>query len=202
MQLSEFHPYVMPYAMGCPVPTMEHHVRLAAIDFCRRTGVMVKALDAVQTDGLSNEVSPLPDAGLQIVRLLSVSVDGVQFRSVSATHGLDLLDNDNTGEFAFTRDNATVFINPLQISGLDVDVEAMLAPSLSATALPDELLAYVPDIAHGAIASLLMVPGQDFTNPDYAARSLDTFLKRAGTVAAMSSRGRTTAKMRSFATFL
>ena len=33
MKWSDFGPYVLPHALGCPDPTMEQHVRLAATAF-------------------------------------------------------------------------------------------------------------------------------------------------------------------------
>ena len=37
MKWEDFGPFVLPYVVGCPLPTMVHHVRLAANEFCKRT---------------------------------------------------------------------------------------------------------------------------------------------------------------------
>ena len=51
MKWSDFSPYVLPHVIGCPDPTMEQHVRLAAIEFFRRTLSWREVLDSVLTDG-------------------------------------------------------------------------------------------------------------------------------------------------------
>ena len=56
MKWSDFGPYVLPHVIGCPDPTMEQHVRLAAIEFFRRTLSWREVLDAVLTDG--ENISP------------------------------------------------------------------------------------------------------------------------------------------------
>lgn len=121
-------------------------------------------------------------------------------RSWSASR--ELVAHGDGNEFAFARDGATIAINPLQDAGVQVVVHAVLGPSFASTTVPDALLAHVQDIAHGAIASIQMVPGQTFTAPDFAAAQRDLYQRRVSTVAASVSRGRAPAKMRSRATYL
>lgn len=198
----DFEPYVMPFVQGCPVPVLEHHARLTAIDFCRKTACMAVTLDPEQTDGFTLDVQPLADTGLQILRMLSVTLDGHAMPLVSTSHGLELVAHGYGNEFAFARDGATIAINPLQDAGVQVVVHAVLGPSFASKTVPDALLAHVQDIAHGAIASIQMVPGQTFTAPDFAAAQRDMYQRRVSTVAASVSRGRTPAKMRSRTTYL
>lgn len=199
---ADFQPYVIPYVMGCPLPVMEHHARLAAIDFCRKTACMTATLDPEPTDGFTVYVLPQADSGLQILRLLSVMLDGRRMPLVSTDHGRDLMSHGDGNEFAFAHDEATVVVNPRQDAGVQVVVHAVLGPSFASTTVPDALLAHVQDIAHGAIASIQMVPGQTFTATDFAAAQRDLYQRRVSTVAASVSRGRAPAKMRSRATYL
>ena len=47
MKWEDFGPFVLPYVVGCPLPTMVHHVRLAAIEFCKRTKCWARNLEPV-----------------------------------------------------------------------------------------------------------------------------------------------------------
>ena len=199
---ADFQPYVLPYVIGCPDPVLEHHARLAAIDFCRKTACMTVTLDPEPTDGFTLDVQPLADTGLQILRLLSVTLDGHAMPLVSTAHGMELVAQGDGNEFAFSRDGVTIAINPLQDAGVQVVAHAVLGPSFASTTVPDALLPHVQDIAHGVIASIQMVPGQAFTAPDFAAAQRDMYQRRVSTVAASVSRGRAPAKMRSRATYL
>lgn len=202
MKWSDFGPYVLPYAFGCPDPTMEQHVRLAAIEFFRRTLAWREVLDAVQADG-TELVEVEPPSQTQIIKIKSVAVDGQEFPLVETSHGMALSRGSPGREFAFTHDGRTLSVYPLQASGASVVVDAALAPSITSTSLPDVLaLQHMQDIAHGAIASLKRFPGQPFTDPNGAQEQQALFERRISAVAAKHSRGLMAAKLRSRPTFL
>lgn len=202
MKWSDFGPYVLPHAFGCPDPTMEQHVRLAAIEFFRRTLAWREVLDAVQADG-TELVEVEPPSQTQIIKIKSVAVDGQEFPLVETSHGMALSRGSPGREFAFTHDGRTLSVYPLQASGASVVVDAALAPSITSTSLPDVLaLQHMQDIAHGAIASLKRFPGQPFTDPNGAQEQQALFERRISAVAAKHSRGLMAAKLRSRPTFL
>ncbi len=195
-------PYVLPYVIGCPDPTLEMHARLAAIEFFRRTLSWREALESVPTDGFELVEIEAP-AQTQIIKIKSVSVGGRDFPLVETTHGSELSRTDAGREFAFTRDNRTLVIYPIQAAGTPVVVEAALAPSINATSLPDALAQqHMQDIAYGVAASIKRIPGQAFTDPAGAQEQQALFERRITTIAAKHSRGLMAAKMRSRATFL
>ena len=200
MKWLDFSPYVLPYVIGCPDPTLEMHARLAAIEFFRRTLSWREVLDPIPAEG-SELVELEAPMQTQIIKVKSVCVDGRDFQLVEATHGSEL---SRTGrELAFTRDNRTLVIYPIQAIGAPVVVEAALAPSITASTMPDALAHHhMQDIAHGAIASLKRIPGQVFTDPAGAQEQQALFERRITTIAAKYSRGLMAAKMRSRATFL
>lgn len=202
MKWLDFSPYVLPYAFGCPDPTMEQHVRLAAIEFFRRTLAWREVLEAVQADGTERVEVEAPSQ-TQIIKIKSVAVDGQEFPLVETSHGMALSRESPGREFAFTHDGRTLSVYPLQALGASVVVDAALAPSFNATALPDALAQqHMQDIAHGAIASIKRIPGQAFTDPNGAQEQQALFDRRIGTVVAKHSRGLMAAKMRSRPTFL
>lgn len=202
MKWFDFGPYVLPYVIGCPDPTLEMHARLAAIEFFRRTLSWREVLDSIPAEG-SEFVELEAPMQTQIIKVKSVSLNGRDFPLVETTHGSELSRTDTGREFAFTRGNRTLVICPIQAIGTPVVVEAALAPSITSSTLPDALAQHhMQDIAHGAIASLKRIPGQVFTDPAGAQEQQALFERRISTIAAKHSRGVMAAKMRSRATFL
>lgn len=202
MQWSDFHPYVMPYVVGCPEPTMVHHARLATIEFCRKTLCLTKTQDECVSDGVTNSIDLFPDTGKQIIKVKSVTVDGKEWPLVTPAHGVELASSDSTDDFAFHSGIAAIEVYPLQAAGTSVVAVAAVAPTLSASTFDDELVPYMQDIALGVIASLQMVPAQEFTNPQHAQVSQAGFNARIYTIAAKIARGQAAAKMRSKTTYL
>lgn len=202
MKWLDVSPYVLPYVIGCPAPTLEMHARLAGIEFFRRTLSWREVLDSIPAEG-SEFVELEAPMQTQIIKVKSVSVNGRDFPLVETTHGSELSRTETGREFAFTRDNRTLVIYPIQAIGTPVVVEAALAPSITSSTLPDALAQHhMQDIAHGAIASLKRIPGQVFTDPAGAQEQQALFERRITTIAAKHSRGVMAAKMRSFPKFL
>lgn len=202
MKWSDFSPYVLPHALGCPDPTLEFHARLATIEFFRRTLSWREVLDSALTDGSDVvELEAPPQA--QIIKVKAVSVAGRGFPLVETAHGAELAETDPGREFVFTRDNRTLVVYPVQAAGVPVAVEAALAPSFNATSLLDALgQQHMQDIAHGVAASIKRIPGQVFSDPGGAQEQQALFERRIATIAAKHSRGVMAAKMRSRTTFL
>lgn len=202
MKWLDFSPYVLPHALGCPDPTMEQHVRLAAIEFFRRTLSWREVLDAVLTDGTERVEVEAPSQA-QIIKIKSVNVGGHEFPLVETSHGMELADTCPGREFVFTHDGRTLSVYPVQAPGVMVAADAALAPSIASSTLPDALAQqHMQDIAHGAIASLKRFPGQPFTDPKGAQEQQALFERRISTIAAKHSRGLMAAKLRSRPTFL
>ena len=202
MKWSDFGPYVLPYVIGCPDPTMEQHVRLAAIEFFRRTLSWREVLDAVLTDGTERVELELP-SGAQVIKIKSVEVAGHEIPLVETSHGLELSRSNPGSEFSFTLDGRVLLVYPIQAAGVPVVVEAAFAPSITSTALQDALAyQHMQDIAQGAIASLKRIPNQTFSDLAGAPMHQAMFESRVSTIAAKYARGVMAAKMRSFTTFL
>lgn len=202
MNWADFSPYVLPYVTGCPEPVMEQHVKLAAIEFFRRTLSYRQVLDPVTTDGTA--LVPL-DAPMQtqIIKIKSVTVGDHDFPLVETSHGLELSRTHPGREFAFTQDGRTLVVYPIQPAGIQVIAEAAVAPSVTSTTLDDaQAMQHMQDIAHGAVASIKRIPGQPFSDLAGSPVHQAMFEARVSTVAAKHSRGVMAAKMRSFPKFL
>lgn len=202
MLWSEFSPYVLPYVSGAPDPLIAHHVRLAAIDFCRRTSCYQASLDPIASDG-TVLVEIEADTGLQIIKIKAVAVNGKDYPLVDSAGGLKLARANSPQDFCFTQDNQILQVYPAPAAGVTVVLDAILAPTLTATGLINAVAnAYMQDMAMGAIASLQRVPNQPFTDLNSSALMQAQYQARVSTTAAKVARGLMGGKMRAHTTFL
>jgi hypothetical protein len=191
----EFEPYVLPYVSGCPMPVLEHHARLAAIDWCRKTLVMQRELDSELTDGTTNEVDISPPTGMQIVRPLEVTLHGRECTLVTPRLGRSYNRSYCQHDYCYTDDNATLKVYPLQAVDVPVVITAALMPALNtSTGLDDDIaLEYANDISLRIIASISSLP--DIDKRQQAIDKEAEYLARRMTVAAKVSRGTAAAKL-------
>lgn len=195
MLWSDFGPYVLPHVIGAPEPLLQFHARLAAIEFCRRTLCHTRTLEAVTTDGTA-VVELVPDIGTQILKIKSATVGGRPWSVVKPEVGLSHVRTQSPQEFAFTQDNVTLQVYPVQLAGVEVVIEAALCPTLTAASLDDIIAAqYAQDIAHKVVAAIKGIKGQPYTDPEGARDALAAFNGRASTVAAKIARGTANAPM-------
>lgn len=174
MKLDDFHPYVIPHVPNLPLPTVEHHLRMAAEEFFRKTHAWQQALDAQLTlaDQLVYELD-IP-AGSQVCKLLEVNVGERDYSKAC------VLEEPKLMEFQCDAPQA----------GMSLEVRVALTPTVGAVtatwSLPDSLAQYAKDIAHGALATLYpMVDGKEGMAPISQAK----FNARISTVGFNVSRG-------------
>lgn len=195
---SDFLPYVLPYVIGCPDPTAEQHIKLAAIEFCRRTLCHRVTLEPEMASGVSHEIELYPETGTQIIKIKAVAVGGREFDLVDPIKGLSLVRSEYPSDFVFTQDNLTLQVYPLQANGTPVVADVALAPSITSTGLSDALAAaHLQDIAQGAIASIKRISGQVFSDLNGSAVHQGLFDARLKTVSAKTARGWSAARLSS-----
>jgi hypothetical protein len=166
MNWLDFGPYVNPYVAGVPTPTLIHHARLAAIEFCLRTKCWVRNLDSLQSAAFG-AIDIEPDASTaRIFDIERVAVDGMEWPLVTASLGVARRDLRDDANVAFTDDLQTLTINPAPKAGSAVNLRVAMTLKNQAADLPFELEQYVQCITHGTLASLMRIPGQTFTSPE------------------------------------
>lgn len=191
----DFAPYVLPYAPGCPDATMEHHVRQAAIDFCRATFVWQANLTAIPGDGASTVFAMAMPAGALACKLLAVTINvtGVAPRPadlVTPEEGAERIRDGDLRPCAFTGDLAGLVVWPAQPTTASIVPTVALKPSQAAATFPDVLFSqHANDIACGALASLLSLPRQEWTDMQAAAIKAAYFSDRKATIARTVERG-------------
>ena len=183
MTYEEFLPYVLTSAPSCPRDTALRHIRLAAIDFCARTGVWREELDGIVANGAGRQALPINDQ-TEIVKLIRVEIaDGVDSAPyvaelVSPEAGRQAQMTGQTAQVAWTDDRRGLWLQPAPPSGAVVRVLATLKPTLASYDFPEVVFQHhAHNIADGALSRLLVMPKtdwQDMTAADvYAGRYRD-----------------------------
>ena len=170
MLWSAFVPYLAPYAASCPNPLVEAEARRAAIRFFRRTRAWVEWLDPVLSkDGAVEYDLDVPN-GADVVRVERATLDGKPLPVLSFRDApKDFARSDLTSQGLVSANRKTFVLGNAVAAGLTLQVQVALAPSLSATSLPDDLFElHGLDIANGALSAILAVPGAAFFQPDLA----------------------------------
>jgi hypothetical protein len=199
---SDFFPYVLPYVVGCPDPTAEQHIKLAAIEFCRRTLCHRVTLEPEPANGVTHDVELTPEAGTQIIKIKAVTVAGREIELADSIRGASLARSEYPADFAYTADGKTLMVYPLQDAGTAIEADVALAPTLASTGMNDLVaLSHLQDIAQGAIASIKRIPGQPFSDLAGSAIHQNIFELRVKTIAAKVSRGLLAAQMSSHGRF-
>jgi hypothetical protein len=199
---SDFYSWVLPSVPGCPNPTLDLHIRQAAIDFCRRTLCWVRTLDPVETNGMDIRFDLDLPSQTQAVKLMAVSVNGLEYLLVDTQRGLQLVRQGSGADFSFTQDKLTLNVHPLRERGDSIEVDMALAPSFNASGVETDVASpYVQEIAQGALATLQMMAGVAWSDPGLAGANKALFNQRVATVAMHFARGQGAARVMSSRTY-
>lgn len=177
--VSEFIPYVLPYAVGCPVPLAQRHVLHACIEFARRSLVLeeIEQLNSVATKQDYDLGVP---AGCVVTRIKDVMYNGLpldptsreMIRYAPALVGA----NSGTAElksgppqkfFQKAIGEATVSLYPAPDNSITggLVVTYWYEPARNAATVPDVLYnLYLDDIVNGALSRVLATPNQPFSD--------------------------------------
>jgi hypothetical protein len=199
---SDFYSWVLPSVPGCPNPTLDLHIRQAAIEFCRGTLCWVRTLDAVEANGMDIRFDLDLPSQTQAVKLMAVAVNGLQYLLVDTQRGLQLVRQGCGADFSFTQDKLTLDVHPLRARGDSIEVDMALAPSFNASSIETDVASpYVQEIAQGALATLQMMAGVAWSDPALAGINKALFNQRVATVAMHFARGQGAARVFSGRTY-
>jgi hypothetical protein len=160
VSLDRWLPFVMPYVTGCPEDAAIHNIRQSAIEFLDKTGVWQETLPAKLTiSGDSLYTLDIPAASAP-VKILEYKLDDVYGKVsdgsavASAVASAKLVDRE------------TVELTPTpQKTGQQMVFVVTLKLTQAATDVTNEVFEhYAQDIADGAVARILKIAGQSWTN--------------------------------------
>lgn len=204
--LEDFLTKVLPFAPGCPEPTAFEHIRNAAMEFCEETKLW-RAEDTFDV-GDDPNVMCVPQ-GAVIHEIERCDFNGKRLEPASVGFLDDTHPDWRSDEFRldgvprfFTQVCPdTVRVVPHQQGRLKVFLR--LKPAEDAEQLPDFIATQHRSlIGWGALASILMVPGQPFTDPSRAVYFQAKFDQALGRKSKLQAAGQQRAPIRTKASFL
>ena len=188
VQLIDFLPMVLPHAPGVPEPVAEFNLRLAAIEFCERTRCWRHILTRTINGQINNLIAP---AYAAIHEFEHASWNGEPLQPVQFS---DVAQEDMTADqgqpkyITQVAPDSVMLYPPVTTGTLTVSVFLKARGGQEFGGNPDDPLedAYnvVPKflhaqhgepIAYGALARILAIPQQQFTDPKMAAHYADRF---------------------------
>lgn len=180
--LTVFLPKVLQYAPGCAEPAAFDAIRSAAIEFCERTNLWRTTLTC---EAAANPVAIVPydatpdadkltlpaDAVLHSIAL--VLFEGRELRPATTDdldeHYHDWRTATDTGAPQYVTQLVQDELRLYPFAAGEIRATVRLKPTQDADTLPDFLAdRYRDTIQAGALAKILLLPGQPFTNPDLA----------------------------------
>lgn len=187
---------VLPYANGCPDQTAIFHLQQAAIEFFQRTQAWKQRLTPINTVANQDAYSFALPANSSIAKILKYEFAGQEADVVDGTMGQSLSINQSGLDAAWTDDRLNFSVTPMPLTaGQVMTFQVALKPTQAATTLPSTMWEqYIQYIAWGALAEILNIPNQSFTNPARAAQFkadfTDAMQRVSGLVAKSTSRAR------------
>jgi hypothetical protein len=157
MNWSDLFNEVRPHVPGCPDVIIEDAIRNAAAELCRRSHCWEEQLPNIYPAASVTRYSvSLPEGAelLSVASLLHVNGDSKSALSFwPAVNVFGLL---------------TFAVAPETNRG-PIEIKGVLVPSREATSIPDRIgQHYREGIIGGAVGRLQMIPGKDWTNPQFA----------------------------------
>lgn len=203
--LEEFLTKVLPFAPGCPEPTAFEHIRNAAIEFCEETKLW-RFDDTFEIGDDPNIVCTPHGAVIHQIERCDFNGERLLPRSI------DWLDDQHpdwrsdartmTGQPQWFTQICPDTIQVVPHSVGRVKVWLRLKPSEDADQLPDFIATQHRNmIGWGALASILMLPNQPFSDPNRAVFYQGKFDQALGRKSKLQSTGQQRAPIRTKATF-
>ena len=201
--IDDFLPLILPRAPGCPEPIAFDAIRQAAIEFCERTRIW-RDTDQFMADEFGDIFAPaqsvihqIEDARFEGHRLTPVSVQDLNERYP----GYDWTTQSGDQPKYITQIHPnTVKIVPAWEGMITMTI--LLKPSNDAQELPDFIFdQYARTIADGALAEILMIPGQPYTNPQGGAMYSQRFQQRLDSLQVQGLKGQQCAPIHTKASF-
>jgi len=208
-ELRDFLRFVRPHAPSCPDPVSEQYVRQAARTFCERTSCWRETSDI---DISVEAFAPLALPSEAVLHKIEAAwFDDRPLTPITARQAADLgmvprmrlftggtTDNavpEGAPEYLVQESFDTIRVYPYSAGRLSVSM--ILKPSQDTNILPDFLFDHFAEIiAAGALAEMLELPGQTYTDPHKAARSRLLFREAIDRNANFNVKGQQRARIR------
>lgn len=202
--IDDFYSSVTQYAPGCPEPTLYFGVRQAASEFCERTRLWRYEDRFTITESECEALYAPQDA--EIFEIEYVDFNGVPLDPKDLAWLNENMRGWRTGELTglpkyFTQSEPNTISLAPRYAG-SVGLSLWLKTSQDANTLPDWMVSqYRETIAQGALARILLIPNQSFTNPELAAVFGSSFQAGIDRLSSKGFTGQQRAPMRTRSSF-
>lgn len=209
--LELFANYVMPYVPGCDVANANQAIISAAIEFCKTTSVIqdINTYDIIAAESDYDLDIPQQQTLNQVLAAWYITTP----LEIAATNSVDQAmplrgavdtqtpesNSPYVAYFKTPTEQETLSLYPVpdRAVTLGLTVRASYVPARNATSLDDNLLEDYPEvIASGALARLMAIPNQAYSNQNAALQHKKYFYQCMNDARVDFYRGRTAANMR------
>lgn len=193
-----FYPYVLPEVLGCPEPMLDQHLIGAAREFCAQTKCWREVLETIYAVGSETSYDIYYARETEAVTLIGATLDG-QDIAIDVPDAASLGDRTRgtAGRGVRSTDLVTIQFLFTPGNGQKLVLEAILQPKESAVWMPDAIAdRYKRQIARGAVASLLDMNQQQWTNNALASKRRREFEADIGSIKSRIWRGNSNARPR------
>lgn len=163
MLVNDFSRFILPDVVGCPDPVLQQAIVQTAFDFCDKTGAWDALVnDIIVTSGTASYTLPaVTDA--MAMRAKDVWINGIRIDNGRISRGSVDVTYDSANGFG------AITIRPTPQQDGSMSIRVVYAPTLTATTLPDWLMArYEQAISAGTKARLMLIPNTGWSNPQLA----------------------------------
>lgn len=172
--LSAFFPRLLPSVIGCPEPLAQQALLDSAIEFCGRSLAVTTTLEAVTLAAGEASFEVETPKNTIIAQVLNLWFDGSELDAAPYAEATAVSSSNGAPRFFYGQDideafNITLMPAPDTTVTGGVIMRVALKPTRTATTVHDILFErYAPAIVDGALAILMAIPDQSYTNEQKA----------------------------------
>lgn len=167
------------YCRSVPETTMDHAIRLAAREFCRKSWYVRETIIVTELAGTAYyDIESSTPTETEILGIVAVQRD--ERPLAPPTTQQDVQQKEGQPKTWIFLPPSTLELAPYpaatETNLLDVYVRVALTPKADCTVLPDDLFVqYEQHLAYGAIAYLAEMPGEEWSNDKVAMEAYKKF---------------------------
>jgi len=170
---SAFFPYLIPLVPHVADPVAEHAIRSACIEFCRKSLAWQAPMEPLSTSKGESAYELDVPSGAMLTHIVDLYYEGRRLEKTSVSEvaakvGYDWMVQEGTpGAYLRFNPNEITLIPKPDKSVVNVLTGLLaFAPTRGSTTVIDFIFEdYADAIVHGAVARLLMIPNQQWTDP-------------------------------------
>lgn len=177
--LSVFYSRIKPFVATCPEPTIDQALLDASIRFCEDSKVIHEvgeAFTTVATVGAYEVESPTDQ---RVTSIRQVWCDGIPIAPLMGdTSPAALTTTGTPTNYYGTRVGSEFLLQlyPIPDKACSITVDAAFCPTRSATQVEDDLFdLWAEAIINGALARIMSIPDQPYSNPERASGAAMSF---------------------------